>query len=128
MLMMKLTVKGTSLNLTPEVTAYLEKRLAGVKKLIGEHDEAVTMDIELGRTTSHHRHGDIFRAEVNIYINQKTFRAAVECDDIFSAIDEVKDEILSELRSHKTKRLNLLRRGGQKLKSLLRGFNPWRRV
>ncbi|MBI2476142.1 MAG: ribosome-associated translation inhibitor RaiA [Candidatus Taylorbacteria bacterium] len=119
---MTINLKGTALELTPEISDYLHKRLQAVEKFLPKGNDGFMADIELGRTTGHHHSGDIFRAEINIHIGGKTFRAVSEKHDLHSAIDGMKDEITRELSSHKEKRLSLLRRSGQRIKNLLRRF------
>ncbi len=119
---MKINTKSTSITLTPDITNYLDKKLEGLKKFIDPQDPAVMIDVELGKTTRHHQTGDIFRAEINIFAPQKTFRAEAESSDLYSAIDELKDQIQNELRSDKKKTLHFVRKSGQKLKNFLRGF------
>ena len=122
---MKINLKGTNLELSAAISEYLDKRLLGVEKFLPEGDGFVA-DVELGKTTNHHQAGDIFRAEINIHIGGKSFRAVSEQIDLYSAIDDMKAEITRELGSYKEKRLSLIRRGGQKLKNLLRGL-PWKK-
>ncbi len=118
---MKINLKGTAVELTPEISAYLQKRLKGVEKFLPKGDAFIT-DVELAKTTNHHHTGDIFRAEINVHIGGKSFRAISEGQDLYSAIDSMKDQITRELSSYKEKRLSLLRRSGQRLKNLLRKF------
>jgi ribosomal subunit interface protein len=119
---MKINLKGTGMEITPEISDYLEKRLMGIEKFLPASDDAFTLRVELGKTSNHHHSGEIFRAEINIYVGGKSFRAVSEKIDLNSAIDDVRDEISRELSSHKEKRISLVRRGGQKLKSMLRKF------
>lgn len=123
---MKINLKSTNLAVTPEISDYLDKRLEAAEKFLPKDYGACMADVELGRTTRHHQTGDIFRAEVNILIGKKSFRAVSENQDLFSAIDAVKDEITRALGADKGKRISLLRRGGQKIKNALRGISPWK--
>jgi ribosomal subunit interface protein len=118
---MKINTKGSSITLTPDVTAYLDKKLDAVRKLVTEEDAVCS--IELSRSTRHNR-GDVFGAEITIEIpgREGLFRAEAQGETIESAIDGAQEEILSELRRQKRKYLHLLRRGGQKLKDMVRGF------
>lgn len=121
---MTLNLKGTGITLTPEIRDYLDKRLQSVCKFLPEDGEGFMADVELGRTTNHHQTGEIFRAEINVYLGNKSFRAVSERPDLYSAIDDMKDEIGRELGSYKEKKLSLLRRSGQKIKKMLRGWYP----
>jgi ribosomal subunit interface protein len=119
---MKINLKATNLTITNEISEYLDKRLLGIEKFLPEDSNAFTINVELGKTTRHHQTGDIFRAEIMVRIGGLNFRAVSENIDLYSAIDEMKDEIGRELASHKEKKLSLLRRGGQRLKNLIRRF------
>jgi len=117
---MNLTIKTTHISLTPAIADYLEKKLATLKRIVDIDGDNVLVQCELGKTTNHHRSGDIFRAEVNLHINGKFLRAVAKRDDLYAAIDEVKDEIAREMTTMKEKRKSLLRKGAHKIKKLLR--------
>ncbi|MDE2041325.1 MAG: hypothetical protein KGI59_03035, partial [Patescibacteria group bacterium] len=61
---MNTTIKTSSITLSTAVREYLDKRLEKVRKLVIEHDGSLQCDVELARTTDHHRKGDIFKAEI----------------------------------------------------------------
>ena len=125
---MKINTKVTNFQLTDDVSAYLVKKIGTFEKLIDEKKTEAFCEIEIGKSTNHHKSGDIFRAEINLRAGGKYFRAVSERDSINVAIDEVKDEITAELKSYKNKRATLLRRGGAKIKNLIKGFyNPFRK-
>jgi ribosomal subunit interface protein len=72
--------------------------------------------------------GDIFRAEIHIVAKDKNLYASSEQDDLYKAIDVVRDEMLREVRSSKSKGLSLLRRGGARVKNMIRGIWPKRNI
>ncbi len=119
---MRLNLKGTNLTLDASIRDYLNRQLASVGKLIDLEDPAVMVDVELGQTTRHHQTGDIFRAEINLYRGKETFRAVAEAGSVTAAIDLAQGELTHELSSRKGKRLSFLRRGGQRLKKMLRSL------
>jgi len=118
---MKINTKATNISLTPAITEYIEKKIDILNKFFGE-DEEVLVSVEVGKITRHHKSGDVFRAEIKITAPRKDMYAAKEAEDLYAAIDEVKDEIAYKLSSKKKKALHLLRRGGAKIKNLLKGF------
>lgn len=124
---MRITIKTTNITLTPELSEYLNKRLSALEKLTTHESEAAIADVELGRTTKHHQTGDIYKAEINLHIGGKSFRAVEETQDLYTSIDDAKDRMMDELRSDKGKRLSLLKRGGQRVKAFIKGFPWWRR-
>ena len=121
---MNINIKTTSIELTPAISDYTNKRLAKIETLL-ETDSSAICDIELAKTTGHHNKGDIFRAEIHIVGAGKNLYASSEQDDLYTAIDLVRDQIVSELTSEKSKRLTLIRRGGAKVKNIIKGFWPW---
>lgn len=117
---MNLNIKTTNISLRPETKEYLEKKLMMLGNVIDFNQDSVFAQVELGKTTQHHRQGDIFRAEINLKIAGHSFRAVSEKEDLYSAIDEMKDEIGREVKSGKQKSISLFRRGAQKMKKFLR--------
>ncbi|HEY4499463.1 MAG TPA: ribosome-associated translation inhibitor RaiA [Candidatus Paceibacterota bacterium] len=124
---MRINIKTTNVTLTPELSGYLSKRLEALEKMTERFGEAAIVDVEIGRTSKHHHTGDIYRAEINVHVRNRSFRAMKETPDLFSSIDEAKDQMLEELRSDKEKHLSLLRRGSQQVKTFIKGMRWWDR-
>ncbi|MDP6387816.1 MAG: ribosome-associated translation inhibitor RaiA [Candidatus Pacebacteria bacterium] len=124
--MARRNIKTTNIEFTQEISDYLDKRLQSAQKLIDPNDTSVLFDIEIGKTTKHHQSGNIFRAEINLHIAGKQMRVSSEEATIFNAIDKVEKEIVRELRRFKGKRLRFIRKGGAKLKNLMRAIYPRR--
>jgi putative sigma-54 modulation protein len=120
---MNLNIKTTNISLTPAIKDYFEKKLMSLDKLVDFNRDDVLIQAELGKTTHHHRQGDIFRAEVNLRVRGNNFRAVSEKEDLYAAIDEMKDMLNQEIKSGKEKRTSVVRRGAHKLKNLLRFGN-----
>mgnify|MGYP001615987025 FL=1 len=125
---MKINFKATNLELTPETLDYCREKLAGLDKLLAG-DESVFLDVELGKTTRHHKQGQVFRAEMNLRTAGRSFRSEAIAEDLYAAIDEVKDELQSEVKRYRKKQGTLLRRGGRRVKDFIRGvYNyKWRK-
>ena len=120
---MNIKIKTTNTTLTPAISDYVSRRFEAVGKLFKD-DSTVQCDIELAHTSLHHRTGNIFRAEIHITAKDKNLYASAEEADLYRAIDMVRDEILREVRSSKSKRLSLIRRGGARIKNIIKGFLP----
>ncbi|MEK7227909.1 MAG: ribosome-associated translation inhibitor RaiA [Patescibacteria group bacterium] len=117
---MNISIKSTNIELTPALKDYTEKRIGTIKKYIGEK---TTANVEIGKTSEHHKHGDIFKAEVNITTALgKQFRAVSEKPDLYEAIDDVRNEIVREVSSAKGKSEAMWKKGARKFKNMLRGF------
>ena len=107
--------------LTPAVSEYVEKRLAALDKFVA-HDPVALCVVDLGRTTKHHKHGDIFRAEIHFTGTGRDLYTSSEKADLYMAIDDARDEIVRELSSAKAKKISSMRRGGAKVKNFIKGL------
>ncbi len=101
---MKLDIKSTNLELTPAIRDYVEQKMSMVEKYLGSQD-VIQCDIELELTTNHHHKGNIFRAEVNLQLAQELLRVERTEDDLYRAIDKVKDHLADVINKYKEKRL-----------------------
>ena len=122
---MNIKIKGTQLEITPPLEAYLqgkiirslEKRLKGYPKT-----DAVVVDIELARDGAHHHKGAIFRAEANISMPPKRrIRIEERAEDIRSAIDLLESALMKKLELVKGKTVMAARRRQRKAKKELYG-------
>lgn len=120
---MNINIKG-NISVTPAISDYLDSRLEKIKKIIGD-DPAIQCDVELSRTTVHHAKGDIFKAEIHIVGSGRNIFGRSEKQDLYGAIDVVQNQILSELKSEKGKKISFVRRGGAQVKSMMKGLWPW---
>ena len=102
---MKIDIKGTNLDLTEAIKEYIEMRICILSKFLEKMDleGVVKARVEIARTTTHHKHGDVFRAECNLKIPGKLLRAEYEGEDIRLCIDKIKDELQLEIKKHKEK-------------------------
>ena len=117
---MKINIKTTTLTLSPAISEYIEKRFGALEKFF-KSDTTVKCDLEIAKTTNHHKHGDIFKAEIHIVAKNKNIYASVEKEDLYTAIDAVRDEVMEEVKSSNEKMRKLSRKGGAKVKKILKG-------
>ena len=123
---MNTNIKAGSIELTPAISDYVDKRLKKISDLLG-NDPALQCDVELSRTTEHHNKGAIFRAEIHIVGSGKDIYVAREETDLYAAIDIVRDEVLREVKAKKAKQISLVRRGGARVKAMAKGLWPFGR-
>ncbi|MEK7505234.1 MAG: ribosome-associated translation inhibitor RaiA [Patescibacteria group bacterium] len=118
---MKINIKATGIELTTAIRSYLETKLEPLKKLLGTKEEGAIIQTELGKETKHHKHGEVFRAEINLSFAGKQLRAVATANDLYAAIDEVKDELVQETKSGRSKAQSRVKRGARAAKKLLTG-------
>jgi ribosomal subunit interface protein len=111
---MKVTsIKGTNMDLTDAIKAYLDKKLESVEKLTSHFEPAAELSIEVGRTTTHHNKGDVHRAEMNLSVPGGLLRSECTASDLYEAIDLCKDDLVRQLKEYKEMHQER-ERGGQR--------------
>jgi ribosomal subunit interface protein len=118
---MNINIKTTNITLKPDTEAYLSKKLLSLQKLIDLEDDSVFAQVELGKTTNHHKSGDVFMAEINLRVGKQRFRAVSKTGDLHAAIDDMKDELVQEVKSKHEKQRTNSRKGGAAIKEIVRG-------
>lgn len=114
-------IKATNTTLTPAITSYVENKLSkGVLGKFSGHSKILDVSVDIGKTTEHHNNGEIFRAEINVQVKGKILRAVSDKEDLYSAIDDVHDEIVEVLKEAKEKKDALWKRGARSIKKMLR--------
>ena len=101
---MRITMlKATNMELTDAIKAHVENRVDSLKKLCGDFDPADEIKIEVGKTTQHHAKGPFFKAEMQLAVPGTMLRAEEEAEDLYEAIDKVRDQIRRQLTEYKDK-------------------------
>ena len=116
---MDYSLKGTGVDITPELRSYLEKQLAHVEKFLASDPTAIVA-VELEHTPM--RHGERNRAEFTVSAAGEVYRVEAWGESLHSAIDSAEPLLARELRRSKNKRLYLLRRSAARVKEYLRGW------
>ena len=96
---MKIKIESTGFELTPAIRELVEKKVGSLSKLIQRFEgrgEAIA-SVEVSRTTKHHRHGDVFYAEINLNLAGKIIRAEDHNIKLQAALDIAKDKIKQEI-------------------------------
>ena len=114
---MKIIIKGINIDITEAVREYVYKKIFSIKKFTNGDTK---VEVGLKKTTNHHKTGDIYCVEVNVWSRGKLNRVEKTSSDIYSAIDLVQDELFNLLSTKKDKSQTLFRRGAQKIKDLFK--------
>jgi ribosomal subunit interface protein len=120
---MNIHIKTIGISLTPSISDYVNKRLESTERFL-VNDPSADCAVEVGKSTKHHKNGDVFRAEIHIVAAHRDIYAKSEQSDLYAAIDAVRDEVMHRLTSDKGKRLSRIRRGGTVVKNMIKGL--WR--
>lgn len=112
---MRFIIKSTKIELNPQLKKYIKERIGSTEKYITT-DLPLVAKVEVGKTTDRHNKGDIFRAEVNISLKRKFLRAEAVREDIYFAINEVRDDLKREFKKYKETIIDKHRKSGKREK------------
>lgn len=108
---MKLMVHGLAIEVTPTIQEHVEGACAALEHFLDpKHASLAELRVEVGKTTQHHHKGDVFYAEANLKMGREFFRATATHEDLHAAINDARDELVRQLRRHKTREISKHRR------------------
>ena len=119
---MNINIKATGIELTPAIRDYVYKKISSVEKFLSD-PEGTSVQVEVGKTTRHHKTGDVFRAEVRMSGKNVDLYSAIEAGDLYSAIDLVESEVSNKIVREKGRHIKLLRQGQRAVKYMLKGIS-----
>ncbi|TAK04724.1 ribosome-associated translation inhibitor RaiA [Patescibacteria group bacterium] len=97
-------MKAGGFELTPAIAQYAEEKIRHMEKFLSSVQEPKRASIEVEKTTNHHNKGQIFRAEVMLELPGKTLRAEATDEDLYAAIDAMKDALERQVIQYKETR------------------------
>lgn len=98
---MVVTIHGTGIELTDAIKGYALKKVASLEKFFGG---VTKVEVDIGMRTHHHQKGKVYYAEVNMHVPGSLIRVEKDAEDLYKAIDKVKDHLKVELESVKEKK------------------------
>jgi len=123
---MQVNLQGKNIELTETIKDYVLKKVTNFDKLLTEIEKRggeAMVNFEVGKTTNHHKSGEIFQANCRIRINGKEFYSSADKEDVYQAIDEVKETLFNEIKKNKDKTHTLFKRGATSVKKMMKGLS-----
>lgn len=96
--MKNLTIVCKDFELTSAIKLYIEEKMSSLYKYLGTEEDETSFNFRLGKTSNHHNNGKIYYSEVSIHTPEKNHGGRVEADDIYVAIDLLKDELSNNIK------------------------------
>lgn len=118
---MNTNIKATNLELTDAIRDYVEKKVESLEKFL--NNDNVQVQVEVAKTTNHHKHGEVFKAEMDIRADGKKFFTVSEGEDLYATIDEAREAMMRELTHTKDRDRTLYKRGAASVKKMLKGIS-----
>ncbi len=117
---MHIIITGLHMEMTDAIHGYALEKMESLEKYIPRDDTSGKLTIELSKTTNHHVHGDVFQAEARLHMRGKETTLRTTQDDLYKAVDILKDMLTRELSQHKDKERSIFRRSAHKMKALFK--------
>ena len=114
------------MDMTPAIHDYVLKRITNLEKLLSGIEQRggkILVNFEVGKSTKHHKSGDVFHTDCLIKIDGKDFYSSADKEDLYEAVDAVKDSLYNEINKNKDRRRTLLYRGARSIKKMLKGLS-----
>lgn len=118
-----MNIRQKDIAMTDALREYLDMKIVRpVEKLLTRAgpDDAAMLDIEMARTTRHHRKGQVYRMAAAISLGKKILRAEATDEDPRAACDILENELKREILTHKEKSRALTKRSARKAKRAAR--------
>ena len=123
---MKINFQAKNMELTPAIQDYVAKRVTNLGKLLDKLEEKtgeILVNFEVAKTTNHHKGGEVFRAEGSVQTQRGDFFSGVDKEDLYEAIDAVKENLFREISKEKDRRQTLFKRGASSVKKMMKGLS-----
>ena len=89
--------------MTPEIKKAIEEKIDILDKFVSHIGTPIEAFVEVAVETSHHKQGKIYYAEANIKVPGGIIRSEAREENIYKAINTVKDELQVLIKKHKGK-------------------------
>lgn len=95
---MTINIHARGIELTPAIKQYAEEKMSSLEKYL---DSIRHMDVEVGRAAGHSQKGDVFECKAVVQIGGEVMKIERDAEDLYKAIDKVKDHLRVELSDWK---------------------------
>jgi len=116
---MKFIIKSKEIKISQDLNLYIEKRIGKLEKFLENiNSDLIEATVEIGKSAGKHK-GIIYQVNINLNFPGKFFRIETQSENLYSAIDEAKEELETEIQKYKTKKDTLFKRGARSFKKSL---------
>jgi len=126
---MKINLQSKNLEITEAIHDYVVKRVTNLGRVLSQIEAEggeVQVLFDIARKTKH-KGGEIFHADCLIRAKGKKFYSSTDKEDLYEAIDYIKENLFNEITKNKDKKISLFYRGARKIKNTLKGLTNWKK-
>ncbi len=123
---MNINLQAKNLELTPAIHDYVVDKVTNLGRLLSKFEEKngeLVVHFNVAKTTNHHKSGEVFRADCSILIKGQKFYASADKEDLYEAIDAVKESLFTEISRSKDRKQTLFKRGAASVKKMMKGLS-----
>ncbi|NTU98388.1 ribosome-associated translation inhibitor RaiA [Candidatus Falkowbacteria bacterium] len=99
---MKYDLKASKIKLTPEIKAYVDKKMQMLDKYLGKL-QVIDCNVQIGLVVGGQKSGEIYRTEVVMELPRVLLVIEKHEADLFKSIDKVKDQLARSIVKHHEK-------------------------
>jgi putative sigma-54 modulation protein len=123
---MQINLQGKNIDLTDAIRDYVLKRATNLEKLLSAMEKSggeAMVNFEVGKSTKHHKSGVVFHSDCLININGREFYSSSDKEDLYQAIDEIKENLFNDIKKNKDRKQTLYKRGASSVKKMMKGLS-----
>lgn len=114
---MHIDISGSHMDLTDALRDHVHNEFKKLEKVL---DPSARIVVEIGKTSEHHKQGNVFKAEAKIIEPKAEYFSDVITTDLYTAINTLSDEIFQQVTHSKKRHRVLMKKGQAIIKKLLR--------
>ncbi len=123
---MQINLQGKNIEITESIKDHVLKIVTNLEKLLSGIEERggeVIVHFEVAKTTNHHKGGSFFHADCRINIDGREFYSSADEEDLYAAVDIVKESLFREINKDKDRKQTLFKRGASSVKKMMKGLS-----
>ncbi len=123
---MQINLQSKNMEMTSAIEEYVLKRVTNLEKLLSKIEERggeVDVRFEVGKSTKHHKSGEVFHADCFIRVNGQEFYASADMEDLYATVDEIKQKLFNDIQKNKDRKQTLFKRGAMSVKKMMKGLS-----
>ncbi len=97
---MNVNIRATGCELTPALRQYVEEKFSTLEKY---GPDLIQADVHIGKDTNHHNKGEVFSCSATVELSGDVIKVERTAEDLYKAIDKVKDHLRETLAQRKEK-------------------------
>ena len=120
---MRVNIRQKNIEVTSALRAYIEEKVIRTAEKFLQNQAGTDLpilDVEVERTTTHHRKGDVYRVAAKLCAGTQCFYANARNIDVRAACDLVEEELGREMYGRKNRISAIFRRGARVFKKNMR--------